>query len=70
MVKNSPSNAGGVGSTPGREAKIPHVLQAKNSNINNRNNIVTNSIKTSKKIVHIKENLKKNYSKREKKNLS
>ena len=27
MVKTSPSNAGGVGSSPGQGAKIPHALQ-------------------------------------------
>ena len=29
VVKTSPSNAGGLGSNPGQEAKIPHVLQPK-----------------------------------------
>ena len=29
VVKLSPSNAGGVSSIPGREAKIPHVLGPK-----------------------------------------
>ena len=33
VVKTSPSNAGGEGSTPGRGAKIPHVLWPKNQNI-------------------------------------
>ena len=32
-VKTSPSNAGGVGSIPGRGAKIPHALWPKNQNI-------------------------------------
>ena len=50
---------GGVGSIPGWEAKIPHALWPKNQNINNRSNILTNSLKTSK-MVHIqKKNLKK-----------
>ena len=48
VVRTPPPNAGDAGSTPGREAKIPHVLQPKNRNINNRNNLVTNSIKTLK----------------------
>ena len=33
MVKTSPSNAGGTGSTPGRGAKIPQASQPKNQNI-------------------------------------
>ena len=33
VVKTSPSNAGGVGSTPGQGAKIPLTLQPKNQNI-------------------------------------
>ena len=33
MVKNPPSNAGDVGSIPGRGAKIPHALGPKNQNI-------------------------------------
>ena len=39
-----------MGLTPGRGAKIPHDSQTKNQN---RNNIVTNSIKTLK-MAHIK----------------
>ena len=31
MVKTSPSNAGGVGSTTGQGAKISHALQPKNT---------------------------------------
>ena len=27
MVKNPPSNAGDVGSTPGKETKIPHAME-------------------------------------------
>ena len=50
MAKTSPSNVGCVDSTPGQGAKMPHALQPKNQN---RNNIVTNSIKTLR-IVHIK----------------
>ena len=33
MVKTSPSNAGGMGSIPGRGAKIPHALGPKKQNI-------------------------------------
>ena len=44
VVKTSPSNAGDVGSTPGREAAIPHAWRPQNQNINGRSNIVTNSI--------------------------
>ena len=33
MVKTSPSNAGGVGSIPGQEAKIPHALWPEKQNI-------------------------------------
>ena len=47
VVKNPPSTAGGMGSIFGQGTKIPHALRL------NRNNIVINSIKTSK-IVHIK----------------
>ena len=53
MVKTSPSNAKGAGSIPGQRAKIP---LPRNQNIN-RNNIITNSIKTLK-MVHIKKKKK------------
>ena len=43
VVKTLPSNAGGVGSIPGHAAKVPYALWPKNQN---RNNIVTNAIKT------------------------
>ena len=43
-VKTSPSNAGGCGYD--RAANIPHAWWPKKQNIKNRNNIVTNSIKT------------------------
>ena len=33
MVRTSPSNAGGVGSIPGRGAKIPYASRPKNQNI-------------------------------------
>ena len=49
MVKILPSNTGNVGLIPGWKAKILHASQPKNQNINNKSNIVTNSIKTIKK---------------------
>jgi len=52
LVKTSPSNAGGVGLTPGQAAKIPRALWPKKSS-QNQNSIITNSIKTLK-TVHIK----------------
>ena len=52
--KNSPSSAGGVGSIPGWGAKIPHASQPKNQSINDRSNIVTNSIKDFKNGPHEK----------------
>ena len=58
MAKTSPSNVGCVDSTPGQGAKMPHALQPKNQN---RNNIVTNSIKTLR-IVHIKKKILKETS--------
>ena len=33
VVKTSPSNAGGVGSIPGRGDKIPHALRPEKQNI-------------------------------------
>ena len=51
-------SAVGGSSVPGREAKIPHATTSKHQNIKNRQNTVTNSIKTLK-MVHIKKNLKK-----------
>ena len=53
VIKTSPSNAGGAGSIPGRGAKISHASWPKKPNHKNKNNIVTNSIKTLK-MVHIK----------------
>jgi len=57
VVKTSPSNAGGVGSIPGWGAKIPHALRPKNKKQNkqqkqycNRSNVVTDSIKTLKRV--------------------
>ena len=57
VVKTSCS-AGGGSSVPGQEAKIPHATISKHQNIKNRQNTVTNSIKTLE-MVHIKKNLKK-----------
>ena len=56
VVKNSPSNVGSEDSIPGQGAKIPYASWAKNQSINNRNSIVTNSIKTLKK-VHINQSI-------------
>ena len=46
MVKTLSSNAGGTGLTPGQGSKTPHASWPKN-----RSNVVTNSIKTLKKLV-------------------
>ena len=55
-----PSNAGGTGSIPGWRAKIPYASQPKKKHrIQNKNNIVTNSIKIFK-MVHIKKKSFKN----------
>ena len=51
MVKTLPYNAGGAGLIPGQQAKIPHVSWTKRKKY--RNNIVINSIKTSKKLQKI-----------------
>ena len=56
MVKTSPSNAGGVGSTPDQGATISHV-HGQNPKMENSSNTVTNSIKTLK-TVHIKKKKK------------
>ena len=57
MVKISLSSAGDAGSIPGQGARIPHALQPKQTNkqttINNRSNLLTNSVNASK-MVHIK----------------
>ena len=45
VVKTCPSNAAGVGSMLGQGAKIPYASQSRNQTINNRSNIITNSIK-------------------------
>ena len=52
MVKTPPSHAGGGASMPDQEAEIAHASVGKNKPLN-RNNIVTNSIKTLK-MVYIK----------------
>ena len=44
MVRTSPSSAEGVGSSPGPGTKIPHASWPENQNINNRSNIVADSI--------------------------
>ena len=53
VAKNLPSNGRDVVSIPGQGTKIPHASWLKNPNIDNRSNIVTESIKTLK-MVHIK----------------
>ena len=45
VVKTSPSNAEGAGSIPGWGVKISHASWLKNQNINNKSNILTDSIK-------------------------
>ena len=49
-VKTLPSNAMGVALIPGWGARIPHALWSKKQNVNNRSNIVTNSIRTIKMV--------------------
>jgi len=57
-MKTSPFTVGGTGSIPGQGAKIPHALWTKNQNIKQKQQIVTNSIKTSKMVhIYIKEEL-------------
>ena len=63
VVKAYPSSAASAGSILGQGAKIPHASQSRNQNINNRSNIITNSIKALK-MIHIR---KKNFKKRKKK---
>ena len=53
MVKTLPSSAGGAGSIPDQETKIPDDSGPEKQNIKSRSNIVTNSIKTLN-TVHIK----------------
>ena len=47
VIKTSPSNAGGAGSTPGQGAKIPHASGQK-TKTKNGSNVVTNSVNTLK----------------------
>ena len=65
MVKTSPFNTGSVGLIPHQGTKIPHASWPKNQNINNRSNVVTNSLSTLK-MVHIKK--KKSLIEKKKKN--
>ena len=53
VVRTSPCNVGGAGLIPGQGAMTPQASQPKIQSINNRSNIVINSIKTLK-MVHIK----------------
>ena len=53
MVKTSPSNAGGVGSIPGRGANVPHASQPKNQNIKQKQ-YCNKFNKDFKRMVHIK----------------
>ena len=54
MVKTPPSNLEGMGLLPGQlRSRSQHKQKKKTQNINNRKNIVTNSIKTLE-MVHIK----------------
>ena len=59
MIKTLPSNAGGAGSIPGQGVRIPYASWWKNKKPENRNNIVTNLVKTLK-MVHIKKAILKN----------
>ena len=53
VVKTLPFNTGSVGLIPHQGTKIPHASWPKNQNMNNRSNVVTNSLSTLK-MVHIK----------------
>ena len=53
VIKTSPSIAGGAGLIPGQGAKTTQASWPKKPNHKNKNNTVTNSIKTLK-MVHIK----------------
>jgi len=61
VVKTSPSNAVGEGSTLGRGAKIPHASQSKNQNIKQKQYCTT--FNTDFKIVHIIKKKKKTLKK-------
>ena len=52
VVKTLPPNAGGGDPTPDLGAKIPHSSWSKKKK--SRSTIVINSIKTKKKVVHMK----------------
>jgi len=59
VVKNSFSKAGGTGLIPGQRAKIlPRSQKYQTLKKKNRRNIVIGSIKTLKKMIYIKKNLK------------
>ena len=58
MVKALLSNARGEGSFPGQGTKIPLPFSSQKTKTQNRNNIVTNSLK-SLKMVHIQKKKKK-----------
>ena len=58
VVKTSPSKAGGVGSIPGWGRPRSHMPQGQKKHTENRNNTVTNSIKTAKKIFKKERGLK------------
>ena len=57
VVRTSPSNAAGVGSIPGQEAKIPHASWPKNQNIKQKQ--YCNKFSKTLNMVHIKKSLKK-----------
>ena len=56
MVKTSPPNPGGAGLIPAQRDKIPHASWPKKKNINNRSNVVTDSMKSSQ-MGHVKKNI-------------
>ena len=58
MVRTLPSNVESEGLIPGWGAKIQKKKKKQTQNINNRSNIVTNSIKALQ-MVHIKKKIKK-----------
>ena len=58
MVKISPSRAGGVGSIPGWEAKIPHALWSVSQSIKKNKRCCNKFNKDFKKWSTLKKNLK------------
>ena len=56
VVKTSPSNAGGAGSIPGQEAKIPHASRSKKQNIKQKQ--YCNKFNKRLEMVHIKKEKK------------